>query len=186
MTIRTPGSAARRAASAACAKAAMAEIGSAMSCLTALPARTCACEMPSRIFQNACVWATLTLTATSCTVSCASASPRPDSSSSARPASWVSANSMSAWKACAPASGARTSATCARISASEAADIISKATRRSPQAARSPASRSTRASMSRAPTQAVARATGRGCSLSTAAVMTPSVPSEPMNRSRRS
>ena len=165
----------------------MRETGTEMSCLMLRPSTVWAAEMFSRSAQNCRAWVIEVATTTSVSSDCSSASAS-IASSPARAAISLCrlAVSSSTYQSCWPARGSRLPATCLSTSAIAADEISSKAVSSPASRPRACASNASACSGESRPAIATACPAGRGNSFSTAAVMTPSVPSEPMNRSRRS
>ncbi len=171
-------------ASLACSmKAGTAATGTETSCLIEPPSGFCDGEISSRSFQNAARWLRLSAITASSITSCSSAAVRIASSVS-RASLRGDDTSSSTYQGWRPESGSRLPIATLKRTAISA--ISSKLVSSLAAASRASCNSVSACCGERSPTKAVATARGLGNSLSVAAVMMPSVPSAPMNRSRRS
>ena len=168
-------------------KSAIFDNGIEMSHLMLPPVRVCASEISSRSSQKARVSAMLAAIAASVTRPRSMPCSRIDISVASRPsASPPEVSSISTIQSWALGSGALSCGMDSSTSVSAGPEINSKAVTAWPATRLASVSSSTAACGSFTAIQAAAVALGSGISLSTAAVMMPSVPSEPMNSCLRS
>ncbi len=186
-TGRQPGTISSTRALARSISSGMRPTGTETSCLILPPSCLCTSESSSRSRQKACAWARLEASAASaiCPSSWAAAS-RPSSSALVRPSARAPESSTSAYQRYGRSSGSRVPDPCFRANSMPMRGISSKVVSARPEASRAAAKKRAAWSRLSKPPMAVARSAGRGASLSTAAVMMPSVPSEPMKRSFKS
>ena len=174
------------AASVSRTKAGMADTGKEMSCLMLWPSRLCAKGMDSRTCHSAADWARLSATAASLIVPASSAAPNKVSKRVRAAASLSVALCSSNTVHNAPGKGRGRAGKCLATKVSACCPIISKPVSAGPRCKRAKPSNATQSSTLAQAAIAVVVAAGKGLSLRVAAVMTPSVPSLPMNKSRRS
>ena len=160
--------------------------GTAMSCLIEAPSRFWLSEMLSRNFHSAAAWAWLPATTASLATPSVIVAARPASKLAARLASCPPVASINTYQGDGAVSGSRVPSMWRVTKSSAMRGISSKADNMPPvRACISPSSVRAAAGDGTA-AKAVTATSGLGNSLRVAAVMTPNVPSEPMNICLRS